>query len=338
MPHLPGKIEDPPSVAPSEAQGRLFEHVLLLFDRLAALAPLIVVTEDLHWADRSTLELLSFLGRNMRQSRIALVVSYRTDELHLRHPLLPFIAEQERGGRAERVELRRFDRAELAGQLAAILGAEPDPKLLEQIAARSQGNPFYAEELLAADESRGRLPDTLRDVLLARIATLSEPAQDLVRLASAGGSRVAPAVLASVKGTTESDLDASLGEAVARHVLLPLDGDVEQRFAFRHALVQEAVYGELLPGERMRLHAAFARVIADEAQPGADASRTAELAYHWQAARDLPRAFDAWIRAGLVAETIYASAEAEEDFAHALELWDQVQMQLLVPRSIESSS
>ena len=84
------------------------------------------------------------------------------------------------------------------------------------------------------------------------------------------------------------------------------------------------MYGELLPGERTRLHAAFARAIADEAPPDRDASRAAELAYHWQAAHDLPRAFDAWIEAGIAAEAIYASAEAEEDFEHALELWDRV--------------
>ena len=96
------------------------------------------------------------------------------------------------------------------------------------------------------------------------------------------------------------------------------------RYAFRHALVQEAVYGELLPGERTRLHAAFAQALADEAPPDRDASRAAEIAYHWQAAHDVPRAFDAWIEAGIAAEAIGASAQAEEDFVHALELWDRV--------------
>ena len=221
----PQADEAPGPAAPDgSAQGRLFEHVLLLFERLAARAPLIVVMEDVHWADRSTLELAQ-LPRSQPAARLRSpsFVSYRTDELHLRHPLVPFLAEQERNGRAERIELKRFDRAELAAQVAAILGAEPDAKLLERIAARSQGNAFYAEELLGADAS-GRLPDTLREVLLARIATLSEPAKDLVRLASAGGTRIAPAILASVTGTAEAILDAALGEAVARHVLVPQDG------------------------------------------------------------------------------------------------------------------
>jgi DNA-binding CsgD family transcriptional regulator/tetratricopeptide (TPR) repeat protein len=326
MPHLLREGEDmfggePPN---SSAQGRLFEHLLFLFERLAARAPLLVVFEDVHWADRSTLELLGFLARNLRRGPIVLVVSYRSDELHRRHPLLPFLTEQERSGRAERLELSRFDRSELAAQLAAIVGAQPDAELVERIMARSEGNAFYAEELLASGAPTGRLPDTLREVLLARVATLSEPTQDLVRLAAAGGTRIAPALLAAVRGIDERDLDGALGEAVARHVLVPLDGAAEERYAFRHALVQEAVYGELLPGERSRLHAAFARALADEMPTDGDSSRAAELAYHWQAAHDLPRAFDAWIRAGRAAEAIYAFAEAREDFEHALELWDQV--------------
>ena len=326
MPHLQREGEGTPSLGPpdSSAQGRLFEHLLLLLERLASRAPLLMVIEDVHWADKSTLELLGFLARNLRQGRILLVVSYRSDELHRRHPLLPFLAEQERSGRAERLELGRFDRSELASQLAAIAGAQPDPELVERIMARSEGNAFYAEELLAAGAPIGLLPDTLREVLLSRVATLSEPTQDLVRLASAGGTRIAPALLASVTGTDERDLDGALREAVARHVLVPVEGAAEERYAFRHALVQEAVYDELLPGERTRLHAAFARALADEASPEADSSQAAELAYHWQAAHDLPRAFDAWITAGLTAEEIYAFAEARANFEHALELWDRV--------------
>ena len=143
MPQLQPAADDAPDTAAPDgsAQGRLFEHVLLLFERLAARAPLIVMTEDVHWADRSTLDLLSFLGRNLRHGAIALFVSYRTDELHLRHHLVPFLAEQERNGRAERIELKRFDRAELTAQVAAILGAQPDPTLLDGIAARSKATP-----------------------------------------------------------------------------------------------------------------------------------------------------------------------------------------------------
>ena len=326
MPHLLRGGEDARAFGPpdSSAQGRLFEHLLLLFERLAARTPLAVFMEDIHWADHSTLELLGFLARNLRHGPIILVASYRSDELHRNHPLLPFLAEQERTGRAERLELGRFDRSELAAQLDAILGAQTDAELIARIWDRSQGNAFYAEELLAAGAPAGPIPETLREVLLVRVAALSERTQDMLRIASAGGTRIAPALLANVSGTDERELEIALAEAVARHVLIAQEGPAGVRYAFRHALVQEAVYGDLLPSARTRLHAAFARELADEAPSAADSSRPAELAYHWQAAQDLPRAFDAWIRAGIAAEAIYASAEAREDFEHALELWDEI--------------
>jgi DNA-binding CsgD family transcriptional regulator/tetratricopeptide (TPR) repeat protein len=326
MPDLAVRVGDSAGVELSDGsgQGRLFEHVLLLLERLAARAPLVVVIEDLHWADRSTMDLLGFLGRNLREGPILLIATYRSDELHRRHPLLPFLAEQERGGRAERLVLNRFDRAELAAQIRAILGSEPGLELIQRIEARSQGNAFYAEELLAAGASHGRLSETLQEVLLARVATLTEPSQDLVRVASAGGTRISPVVLARVTGTDQYDLEASLREAVARHILVGQEGAAEERYAFRHALVQEAVYADLLAGERTRLHVAFARALAGAEQSGPDASRAAELAYHWQAAQDLPRAFDAWIVAGLSAEKIYAFTEARANFERALDLWDRV--------------
>jgi DNA-binding CsgD family transcriptional regulator/tetratricopeptide (TPR) repeat protein len=327
MPHLarPGDVAPASELPDSSGQGRLFEHVLLLLERVAERAPpLILVIEDIHWADRSTLELLSFLARNLRQVPIVLLATYRSDELHRRHPLLPFLAEQERAGRAIRIELARFDRPELAAQLGAILGVRPDSDLVDRILVRSEGNAFYAEELLAADMSKKRLPDSLREVLLARVAGMSDSAQDVMGLAAVGGARISPALLARVAGTDELQLEASLGEAVAMHILVLQEGTAEERFAFRHALVREAVYDELVPGRRTRLHAEFARALTDDGPADADASRAAELAYHWQAAHDLPRAFDAWIAAGVAAEAIFAFAEARANFERALDLWDQV--------------
>jgi DNA-binding CsgD family transcriptional regulator/tetratricopeptide (TPR) repeat protein len=306
----------------SSSQGRLFEHVLRLLGRLAGEQPLLLVIEDIHWADRSTLDLLRFLARNLRLASVVVIASYRTDELHRSHPLLPFLAEQERRGTTERIELGRFDRSEIAALTAGIMGSGSSSDIAASIWERSQGNAFFAEELLAARSPAGALPDTLRDVLVARLASLSDATQAVVRVAAAGGTRVSPAMVARVMETPEPALDGALREAVARHVLVAHDGTVDAPFAFRHALVQEAAYAELLPGERSRLHAAFATALAET--PGHDASRAMELAVHWQAAQDLPRAFDAWIRAGLAAEGIFASAEARAGFEHALELWDRV--------------
>lgn len=145
---LPGVGEPPARPAPAisaSTQGRLFELALGLLGRMAADRPLVLVLEDLHWSDRSTRDLLAFLVRNLRTERIVLVATYRADELYRGHPLRPFLAELDRGRRTRRLDLRPFNRAELAEHLEGILGARPDRGLVESVFERSQGNAFFAE-------------------------------------------------------------------------------------------------------------------------------------------------------------------------------------------------
>ena len=311
-------------LALASGQGRLFELLLGVLERLAARGPVLFVVEDLHWSDRSTRDLLAFLVRNLRDAPVLLVLSYRSDELHRRHPLLPFLAELERSGRADRIEVRPLDRPGTAAQLRAIAGPDVDPALIESIHQRTGGNPFYAEELLAAadrDDGSG-LPPTLTDVLLARVADLSDATQEFLRVASAAGQRVDPALLAVSGGLDEEAVYRALREAVARQVLVPDPGAGVERYAFRHALLQEVVYDDLLPGERTRLHSAFAQTL--EARGDGDAAHAAEIAYHWYAAHDMPRAFETAVAAAVAAEASYAFAEAVDHYERALELWDHV--------------
>ena len=306
------------------AQGRLFELLLGVLTRIAERHPLLFVVEDLHWSDRSTRDLLGFLVRNLRDSAVMLLFSYRSDELHRRHPLLPFVAELERTGKVERVELLPFDRAESGAQLRAIAGHDLDAALLESIHARSGGNAFFAEELLVAagEDGTSDLPSSLRDVLHGRIADHADRTQEFLRVASAAGQRVDPQLLAVAAGLDETAVYEALRECVARQVLVPDPTAGIERYVFRHALLQEAVYDDLLPGERTRLHATFARTL--EARSGGDAAHAAELAYHWYAAHDLPRALESAVAAGDCAEASYAFPEALDQFERAIDLWDQV--------------
>jgi two-component sensor histidine kinase len=301
------------------AQGRLFELLLGVLQRLADRGRVLLVVEDLHWSDRSTRDLLAFLVRNLRQVAVTMVATYRSDELHRRHPLLPFIAELERTGWVERLELHRFDRRDAAAQLRAIAGRELDAGLIRSIHARAGGNAFFAEELLAAagEDGRAELPATLRDVLLARVAGLADSTQEFLRIASAAGQRVDPALLAAAAHIDEGTLYDALREAVGRQVLVADQTTGVERYAFRHALLQEAIYDDLLPGERTRLHSAFARTL--EARTTGDASHAAELAYHWYAAHDLPRALESAVIAGQAAKARYAFPEAVAQFERAID-------------------
>jgi DNA-binding CsgD family transcriptional regulator/tetratricopeptide (TPR) repeat protein len=313
------------------AQARLFEAFLSLLERLAARSPTVLVVEDLHWADRSTLDLLAFLVRNLR-AELLLVLTYRTDELHRQHPLRPFLAGLDRSGRVQRLDLGRFDRTDVADLLAGILGREPDDELVERIFLRSEGNAFFAEELLAvAHHSDGRnLPPSLENVLLSRLQILPEDTQATLRIVAAACGEVEPELLAAVSELSEVDLLAALRAAVAHQVLVP--DPTTETYAFRHALTQEALYAELLPGERARLHAAFARVLTQRpdlagARGLVGAKGPAEpalLAYHWGRAHDPARALPAAVEAGLRSHATYGFADAQRHFETALALWDQV--------------
>ncbi len=156
-------------------------------EQLAGEDGLLLTIEDLHWADRSTRAFLVYLASSLCRERVLVVTTYRPDELHRRHPLRPLLAELERDARARRVELSPLTRVELAEQLADILGGAPAEDLLSRLFARSEGNPLFAEELLAAGtDGRGALPPTLRDALMLRIERLSGEAQELLRLRGRG--------------------------------------------------------------------------------------------------------------------------------------------------------
>jgi DNA-binding CsgD family transcriptional regulator/tetratricopeptide (TPR) repeat protein len=326
VPELGSPDAGRPAEAPL-APTRLFELLLGVLHRLAERGPVLLVVEDLHWADQSTRDLVGFLVRNLRGG-VALVLTYRSDELHRRHPLRPFLAELDRGGRAERLELDRLGRRELAELLAGILEEPAAPALVGEVLARSEGNPFFAEELLAAHLEGTRLPMALRDLVLARVEALSEPAQRVLEVAAVAGTRVDHELLAAVVGQDTAQLVWLLREAVTRHVLAV--DEASGAYVFRHALVQEAIYDDLLPVQRGPLHAAYARALerhieqrGDAAVGGGSAVEQGQLAYHWYAAHDLGQALLASVRAGQAAESASALAEALGHYERALELWDQ---------------
>lgn len=310
----------------STSQARLFEAFLMLLEGLAERVPTALVIEDLHWADRSTLDLLTFLVRNMVSAPL-LVMTYRTDDVHRRHPLRPFLAELDRSGRVERLDVDRFNRAEIADLLQGSLGSSPADDLVERIYRRSGGNAFFAEELLAAareENGNPQLPPSLENVLLSRIQILSEDAQATLRIAAAAGGPVEHHLLAAVSDLPEADLLAALREAVTHQVMVP--DPATETYSFRHALTQEALYGDLLPGERAQLHAAFAQALTERPDLGDPnhGTASARLAYHWVRAHQPSRALPAAVEAGLQSEAAYGFADAQRHFEIALELWDQV--------------
>ena len=307
------------------AQVRLFEALLGLFARAGRDVPVVLVVEDLHWADPSTRGFLSFLVRNIGREQVLLVATYRSDEIHRRHPLRQFLAEVERLAAVERLELAPFTRRELGQQLTAILDASPDHALLEELFARSQGNAFFAEELLAASGGSGarRIPDSLREALTLRVERLSPETRQTVRCAAVARPFVGHRLLAATVGLSDDELARALRDAIENNVLV--QDPSSESYAFRHELLREALYDELLPGERVALHERLARALEDDPGLAVGAHGAAgQLAMHWSAAHELAPALAASVQAGMEAERLRSFAEANSHFEHAVELWPGV--------------
>jgi DNA-binding CsgD family transcriptional regulator len=314
--------DDEPAGDAASARARLFELGLEMFARVSEAAPVVVVLEDLHWADSSTRDLIRFLVRNLERERVLLVGTYRVDDVGRAHPLRPLLAELVRAGGVERIDLRPFTKGELAEQLAGIVGHAVDPGLLEAVFTRSEGNAFYAEELVAAGPGAGLSP-TLRDVLGVRVEGLSDPARSVLRAVAAGGRRVGDRLLAAVVDLDEQARADALREAISAQLIV-LEGE-RGAYAFRHTLLREAVYEELLPGERVRLHAGYARALAGDASLAEGVAEAAsELAHHSFAAHDLEQALTASVEAAELATRRWGFAEARAHCERALELWDRV--------------
>ena len=325
VPGLRGEPSETPGGDDGSAsvlQLRLFEAVLRLLGRLAADAPVVLVVEDVHWADASTRDLMVFLAHNLREVGVVLVVSVRTEELGRTHPLRGVLAQLSRQPQVDRLELAPFGREELAALLENLLGAPPAAEQLDGMVERCEGNPFFAEELLAAGGELAELPEHLRDLLLLSVDGLPSGSVPMLRLIAAAGGEASHGLVARVIDLEAETLNEALRTAVERGVLVSRAG--AEAYVFRHALLTEAVYSTLLPGEVEELHRRLAQAI--EVDPSlAVRSAAAELAHHWHHAKDQPRSLAASIDAAREAEGTTGLVEARSHLERALSLWSRVE-------------
>ncbi len=293
------------------AQTRLFGSLLALVRVLTDAAPVLLVIEDFHWADASSRDFVRFLMQSLNDERIAVVTTVRREEVDSQ--LRRMLGELERDARAQRRELLGLSRAETAALLEAVLGEPAPDALAARIYARSEGNPLYAEELLAAGpDAGGRLPARLRDVLDLRLEPLSGAAVTALRALAVIARPAGHDLVARVAKLDDDVLVDALLEALDQQLLVADEGGVSYRF--RHALLREAVYAQLLLPQRRLAHAAVAAEL-EELDP---AGTLPERAHHWEVAGDPRRALVAAAGAGLAAERVHAYAEALTHFERLL--------------------
>lgn len=296
-------------------QLRFFDSLVKLFGDLAATAPVLLVVEDVHWADPATRAFVSYLARNVVSEPLAVVLTVRTDELHRKHPLRTTLAELGRLPTVARLDLDPLDSAELGDLLAELAGTPLPRAAVRRIAERSGGNPFYAEQLLALGGGRIDAQPTggLGDLLLQRVDRVSPTTRRLLEVASLGGHRVEHQLLEAVAELTPDQLEDALREATDARLLEP--DPTGAGYRFQHALLAEAIAADLLPSDRRGLHARYASVLDPQTAP-------ATLARHRLGAGDRPGAMEASLAAAATASAAGALEDALGHWLRVLELWD----------------
>jgi len=304
---------------PELAKARLFEALLRLLERLAEDQPVVLVVEDLHWADAGTRDLVAFLVSNLCSTRVQLVTTYRAEEVADGHPLRAMLGRVERLGGVTHAVLARLTRDQVAAQLEGMLGRPADPSVVNEVLARGGGVPLFTESLVDADGSlRTELPTSLRDLMLQVVGELPEAAQQVVRAAAVGGTRVSHPLLARVTGLPDAELNAALRAAVGGQVLSRDPGG----YAFRHQLIRAAVEDDLLAGESAGLHRAYAEALTDDPhlEPD-DLWAPVGLALHWHGAGEAERALAAAWKAAATAKAQLAYPEQLRMLDQVLALW-----------------
>jgi class 3 adenylate cyclase len=335
---LPG-LPVPPQLDPEAARFRLFDSVTSLLKNASNTEPLVLVVDDLHWADRPSLLLLQFLARELGSSRILLLGTYRDVELGRQHPLEQTLAELARTQLSNRVLLRGLTEADVGRFLELTSGKVPPAQLVEAVYRETEGNPFFVHEVVQLLGSDGRLehpekieswsleiPQGVRQVVGRRLSALSEECNELLAIASVMGREFDFSILAKTAEPPEDRVLELIEEAEDARII----GGIPERsgtYRFSHALIRETLYEEIRTTRRLRLHRRIAESI-EELHSAEIESRLDELAYHFCEAAsvgDVEKAVGYAERAAERATELLAYEEAANHYERALTALEAVE-------------
>jgi tetratricopeptide (TPR) repeat protein len=325
----------PPVMEPEQARFRLFDGIVRFLQAASKRQPLVLILDDLHWADQPSLLLLEFLARERRAARLLVIATYRDVEVGRRHPLSRTLAELARSPRSQRLLLRGLSRPDVARFIALSAGIEPPAELIDAVHRETEGNPFFVTEVVRLLVAEGRLerapverswsvsiPESVRDVVGRRLERLSEASNRVLTIAAVVGRDFSLSVLEHTSGLSTADLLDVLEEALETR-LIQEESPVGQ-YRFTHAIVQETLYDELSTARRTRLHALIGTAL-EQIYAGNPEPHVAELAHHFTQAvpaAGVDTAVGYGIRAGQRAMAQLAWEEAVRHFDRALQLSD----------------
>lgn len=326
---------------PETERRRLFQALVQLFHDLAAQHSILLVVEDLQWSDDTTLEFLLYFARRIVSQPILLILTYRSDAMH--QALVRFLSELNRERISTDLELSALDITEVDQMLRTIFEQRHPVRaeFLKAVFELTEGNPFFIEEVVKSLVATGdiyyadgiwdrkplgelRIPLSVQDAVQRRMEQLSRPAQELLALAAVAGRRFDVDLLRQLTPWNERELVSLIKELVGAQLVVE---ETWNRFAFRHALTRQAIYGHLLARERKMLHKTIAETLAHTSAPELDL-RSEELAYHYYQAGTWDQAMRYSERAGEKAQDLYTPGAAIEHFTHAIEAAHQLSLPL----------
>ncbi|MGI9595836.1 MAG: helix-turn-helix transcriptional regulator [Acidimicrobiales bacterium] len=296
---------------------RLFDAISTTLVEASQRRPVVVVIEDIHWADAATRDLLASLVHSLGRAPILLIATERRGAVGRSHPLRTWLAEQRRFPNVTSVVLEGLSRDELAEQATTILGYTPDDVLVENLVERSGGNPYFAHELLlASSDGTETLPSSLSDFLTSRLERLADEEREVLRaIAVAGGAVNHTTLVAMLPELPVGAIVRNLFDAS----MLVIDGS---DYTFWHALLRAAILGDLLPFETEDLHRRAAGAITVDPSRGSSPSDLANLALHWGYANDPDKSLTAAVEAADASAAVAAYEAAAEMALPALRAWD----------------
>src|SRR5215211_33204 len=324
-PHLALILPELGQAAPASDRATLVEAIRAALAHIARQGPAVLVLDDLHWSDDATLELLPALAEPLDELRLLVLALYRSDGLPRDHLLRRVRPELRRAGRLQEVTVEPLERDEAEELLRRILEGEPSPALVRMLHDRTQGVPFFLEELAHAllvagalrpggngfeltERGQMPLPDTVRDAVLLSAHELSDEARAAAEVAAVAGEEFELDLVAGLAS------DAGLAELLDRGVVVeatPAHG------AFRHSLTREALYADVPWLRRRGLHRGLAEAL--DARGGSSMA----VASHWVGARDESRAREALLRAAGDSRALHAYRDAARAGRQALDLWPE---------------
>jgi DNA-binding NarL/FixJ family response regulator len=327
-----------PVLAPEQARFRAFDHLAAFLRRAAAAQPLVLIFDDLHWADPPSLLLLEFVAHEVLDAPLVILGTYRDVEVGRQHPLVRTLAEVVRAGQSQRVTLRGLSERDVGRLVAAAGGVTPTAELIAAVYEETAGNPFFVHEvarLLAGEVEDGRavgaertgrllpIPQSVRETIGRRLDRLSPACNEVLATAAAVGREFGLSVLARVSDLPREQVLEALAAAAAARLIEEVPRRVGG-YRFGHALIRETLYDDLSTVQKVRLHRQIG--LALETLYGSDPEpHLAELAHHFvQAApgSDVERAVAYARRAGERAMALLAFEDAAAHFEMALQVLD----------------